>query len=185
MRLAIVGSREINDPEILMTALKKVPHLEQVTEIVSGGANGVDTLAKQYAVENGLKLTEFLPDYKSLGRGAPLARNTQIVEYADIVLAIPIKGSSRGTRDSMRKAEKFGKRLIVHEIDSAIEVKTQKNVSLKMEHVQNSYSKGDEVLHDKFGKGKVTGIEGNIVIVKFEMEGVKKLSCSFKGLHKV
>lgn len=185
MRLAIVGSREINNPEILMTELKKVPHLEQVTEIVSGGANGIDSLAKQYAEENGLKLTEFLPDYKSFGRCAPLARNTQIVEYADVVLAIPVKGSSRGTRDSMRKAEKFGKRLIVHEIDSTVGMKTPKNVSLKMEPVQNSYSKGDEVLHDKFGKGKVTGIEGNIVIVKFEMEGVKKLSCSFKGLHKV
>lgn len=61
MRLAIVGSREINNPEILMTELKKVPHLEQVTEIVSGGANGIDSLAKQYAEENGLKLTEFLP----------------------------------------------------------------------------------------------------------------------------
>ena len=35
-----------------------------VTEIVSGGAKGIDTCAREYAVSNGIKLTEFLPEYE-------------------------------------------------------------------------------------------------------------------------
>ena len=41
-------------------------------EIVSGGAKGIDSCAREYASANGLKLTEFLPEYNRYGRGAPL-----------------------------------------------------------------------------------------------------------------
>lgn len=116
MKLAIVGSREITDMSILLEGISKVPAMDQVTEIVSGGAKGVDTLARQFAESRGLRCTEFLPDYARYGRAATLVRNSQIVEYADLVLAIPVKGGSRGTHDSMRKAEKVGKRLIVYEV---------------------------------------------------------------------
>ena len=63
MRLAIVGSRDISDPEILLKALKTIPAEFHITEIVSGGAKGVDTLAREYAQANNLPLTEFLPAY--------------------------------------------------------------------------------------------------------------------------
>lgn len=51
---------------------------KEVTEIVSGGAKGIDI---------GIKLTEFLPEYEKYRRGAPLKRNLQIIDYADLVLA--------------------------------------------------------------------------------------------------
>lgn len=91
MRVAVIGSREL-----------RVDHLEDylpegVTEIVSGGARGVDTCAKNYALLHGLKLTEFLPEYKKYGRGAPLRRNITIIEYSDLVLAF-WDGKSRGTK---------------------------------------------------------------------------------------
>lgn len=81
MKIAVIGSRglKVNDLG------KYLP--VGVTEIVSGGARGIDTCAREYAGANGLKLTEFLPDYKRYGRGAPLKRNLQIIEYADEVLA--------------------------------------------------------------------------------------------------
>ena len=91
MRVAVIGSRGL-----------QVNHLEDylpegVTEIVSGGAKGIDTCAKDYALRHGLKLTEFLPEYKKYGRGAPLRRNVAIIEYADLVLAF-WDGRSRGTK---------------------------------------------------------------------------------------
>ena len=57
MKIAVIGSRGL-----------KVNNLEKylpcdVTEIVSGGARGIDTCAREYALANGLKLTEFLPVY--------------------------------------------------------------------------------------------------------------------------
>ncbi|MDE6590656.1 MAG: DUF2493 domain-containing protein, partial [Oscillospiraceae bacterium] len=70
---------------------------EGVTESVSGGAKGIDAGARYYALEHGLKLTEFLPEYGRYGRGAPLRRNITIIENADIVLAF-WDGSSRGSK---------------------------------------------------------------------------------------
>lgn len=91
MKVAVIGSRglQVKDLE------RYLP--EGVTEIVSGGARGVDTCAKNYALAHGLKLTEFLPEYEKYGRGAPLRRNITIIEYADLVLAF-WDGKSRGTK---------------------------------------------------------------------------------------
>lgn len=91
MRVAIVGSRGLS-----VTNLEKyLPN--GVTEIVSGGAKGIDTCAREYAVSNGIKLTEFLPEYEKYGRSAPLKRNIAIIENADLVLAF-WDGTSRGTK---------------------------------------------------------------------------------------
>lgn len=68
MKIAIVGSRSINSVE-----LEK--YISGCDEIVSGGAIGVDSFAARYARENNIILTEFLPDYKRYGRGAPHVRN--------------------------------------------------------------------------------------------------------------
>ena len=57
MKTSIIGSRNITNVDLL----RFIP--VGTTEIVSGGARGVDTVAKEYANRNGLKLTEFLPDY--------------------------------------------------------------------------------------------------------------------------
>lgn len=91
MKVAIIGSRGLEKIEIE----KYLP--DSVTEIVSGGAKGVDTIAKEYALKNNIKLTEFKPDYKRYSKGAPLKRNLQIIEYSDMVIAI-WDGKSRGTK---------------------------------------------------------------------------------------
>lgn len=91
MKIAIVGSRgiEIENLEIYLPS--------STTEIVSGGAIGVDTCAREYALSHNVKLTEFLPDYKKYGRKAPLKRNLEIIDYADKVIAF-WDGKSRGTK---------------------------------------------------------------------------------------
>ena len=91
MKAAVIGSRGLTINDLG----KYLP--EDTTEIVSGGAKGIDTCAREYALAHDIKLTEFLPDYKQFGRGAPLKRNLQIIEYADIVLAF-WDGKSRGTK---------------------------------------------------------------------------------------
>ena len=108
MKLAIIGSRSITDIDIA----RYIP--SGVTEIVSGGARGVDTLAREYAVSRGIKLTEFLPQYDRYGRAAPLKRNEQIAEYAELVLVF-WDGSSSGTRHAMELFRKFNKKVIIVE----------------------------------------------------------------------
>ena len=106
MKLAIVGSRGINNIDI-GTYIQEVP-----TEIISGGAKGVDTLAAEYAIRNNIKLTEFFPDYKKYGRCAPIIRNSHIVESCDKIIAF-WDGKSRGTLNSINLAKKLGKQLQV------------------------------------------------------------------------
>ncbi len=91
MKVAIIGSRNLG----VIGLENFLP--ENVTEIVSGGARGIDTCAREYAQANGIKLTEFLPDYSRYGRGAPLKRNLEIIAYADVVLAF-WDGKSHGTK---------------------------------------------------------------------------------------
>lgn len=107
MKVAVVGSRglKINDLG------KYIP--DEVTEIISGGAKGVDTSAKEYALSHGIKLTEFLPEYERYGRSAPLKRNIQIIETADVVLAF-WDGSSRGTKYVIDNCNKRNIPVIVH-----------------------------------------------------------------------
>ncbi len=106
MKIAIIGSRNvkfINLDEYL---------LRNITEIVSGGAKGVDTCAKEYAEKNNIKLTEFLPEYNKYGKAAPLKRNLQIIEYADEVLAF-WDGKSKGTKYVIDMCQKSNKRITV------------------------------------------------------------------------
>ena len=60
---------------------------EGVSEILSGGARGVDTSAKEYAETQGIPLREFLPEYERYGRAAPLRRNLALLAEADLVPA--------------------------------------------------------------------------------------------------
>ena len=76
-------------------------------EIVSGGARGVDTSAREYALANGIKLTEFLPEYEKYGRSAPLKRNITIIKNADLVLAF-WDGRSHGTKFVIDNCKKLG-----------------------------------------------------------------------------
>ena len=111
MKVAIIGSRNltVNDLESYLP--------EGVTKIVSGGAKGIDNCAGKYARANGLKLTEFFPEYDKYGRSAPLKRNLQIIEYADCVLAF-WDGQSRGTKYVIDNCKKKNKKVSVFTIFS-------------------------------------------------------------------
>ena len=109
VKLAIIGSRNLNVENIG----DYIP--SWVSEIVSGGAKGIDTLAADYARGKGIALTEFLPDYARYGKGAPIVRNKQIAEYADEVLAF-WDGKSKGTLSVIKYCEKIGKRCRVIEL---------------------------------------------------------------------
>ncbi len=104
MKIAVVGSRglKVNDLGRYLPA--------GVTEIVSGGARGIDTCAREYAEKNRIKLTEFLPQYEKYGRSAPLKRNLQIIDYADLVLAF-WDGNSKGTKYVIEQCKKQNKEI--------------------------------------------------------------------------
>lgn len=94
MRVAVIGSRGLNETALMPKILKELP--AETTEIVSGGAEGADKAAEAVAMAVGIPVRVFRPDYDTFGKQAPLIRNRQIVDYAELVLAF-WDGASRGT----------------------------------------------------------------------------------------
>ncbi len=92
MRVAIVGSRTIS-----MDAYNEMlPYIPRgASEIVSGGAEGADQLAAEYARREQLPIKIFSPDYRRFRRQAPLQRNIELIRYSDYVLVL-WDGKSRG-----------------------------------------------------------------------------------------
>lgn len=101
MRVAVIGSRglTVDDLGIYLPA--------DTTEIISGGAKGIDTCARNYAISHNIKLTEFPPEFDKYGRSAPLKRNLTIIQNSDIVLAF-WDGNSHGTKFVIDKCNEMG-----------------------------------------------------------------------------
>lgn len=116
MKLAIVGSRTYTNYEMF----KKYLHLAldrlgwKYDIIISGGARGVDSLAKRYWEEEKKPFIELLADWDNLGNGAGNIRNTEVVMQCTHMLAF-WDYRSQGTADAIQKAYQFNKE--IHKID--------------------------------------------------------------------
>ena len=109
MNLLIVGSRKIE-------AFDLSPYIanETVDLIITGGAQGVDSLAEEYADQHQISKLVLRPQYKKFGRAAPLKRNEQMVALADQILII-WDGKSKGTQYTLDYAKRQNRetRLVV------------------------------------------------------------------------
>ncbi|ERP31391.1 DUF2493 domain-containing protein [Chitinivibrio alkaliphilus] len=108
MKVAVIGSRSFSTYEIMAKHLSTYA----ISEIVSGGARGADTLAEQYAACKNIPLKRFLPDWRRYGRAAGIRRNCDIINYADQVIAF-WDGNSRGTKHSITYAQGQGKKIFI------------------------------------------------------------------------
>lgn len=118
MKLAVVGSRSITNKEWVFKQVynHSLPYNDNPI-LISGGAEGVDSLVKDYAKENSWDFIMFQP-YFLLDKQATFSnrhfftRNRQIVFNADEVLVL-WDGISKGTDYTRRYAEKMGKPVTV------------------------------------------------------------------------
>lgn len=107
MKIAIIGSRSLINAEIS----RYIPG--NVTEIISGGAIGIDTLAEKVADERRISKSIIRPEYDKYGKKAPLIRNKEIVERADYIIAF-WDGKSRGTKFTIDYAKKLNKKVRIY-----------------------------------------------------------------------
>lgn len=106
IKVLVSGSRSIEKFDLS-------PYIpEHCGLIISGGAKGIDTVAEQYALAHGIESKILKPDYEQFGRAAPLKRNDEMVELADLVIAI-WDGKSHGTKHTIDYAKKIGKEIQV------------------------------------------------------------------------
>ena len=100
-QVIIAGSRFFADYDKLAflcdNFLRKNVMSRKIT-ILSGGAQGSDTLGEQYAQAKGYGLKRFPADWEQYGKAAGPIRNAQMAKVADALIAF-WDGNSRGTQN--------------------------------------------------------------------------------------
>jgi len=127
INIGIVGSRIYTNKEkvVKIVELCIQKYGEEQIRIVSGGAQGADTLGKEVALEKELDYREYNPGHtewnyysgkpkewygKKYNVGLFFERNTFIAEDSHILFAfIPEGHQSNGTMDTVGKAKKLEK----------------------------------------------------------------------------
>lgn len=90
-------------------------HYPTPVRIISGGAQGADTLAREFAEENCLECKEYLPDWDQYGKSAGMVRNAQIVKNSDEVIAFWDQ-KSKGTANSIFLCRKFNIPVMIFDV---------------------------------------------------------------------
>lgn len=103
MKTIIAGSRNATQYTIVETAIK-LSHFE-VTSVVSGKANGGDTLGERYARLNSLPVYEYPADWKQYGKSAGFIRNEEMADNAEALIAL-WDGFSKGTKNMIEIARR-------------------------------------------------------------------------------
>ncbi len=123
MKVIIAGSRSITDPDLLGECLEQMGHEGwEVTEVVSGGAEGADQLGESWAARCKIPVKQFLPDWGKYGRSAGPKRNEEMAVYADAAIVL-WDGVSRGAKNMIDLMTKLGKPLIAIRTGAGQEVK--------------------------------------------------------------
>lgn len=121
MKTIIAGSRKGVTFKDVCDAMAKCPWT--VTEVVSGGAWGVDIFGEEWADQHGIPVVRFdaawtdldvpgalikaRPDGTKYNVWAGYVRNERMACYAEALVAV-WNGHSRGTADMCTRAEKHG-----------------------------------------------------------------------------
>lgn len=112
MRVIVAGSREGFVARNVFEAIEesKFP----ITEIVSGGARGVDRDGEYYAKCNNIPIKQFLPDWEKDGKAAGIWRNEDMAIYADALVAL-WDGKSKGTKHMIYTMQKYNKPVYIYQ----------------------------------------------------------------------
>lgn len=110
-RVIIAGSRTIHDP--VWVALAMARSRWSPTEVLSGGARGVDRLGESWARARNLPVRLFLASWQRYGALAGPERNGRMARAAD-ALCLVWDGLSSGSGDMRRRALEMS--LDLHEL---------------------------------------------------------------------
>lgn len=140
MKLIIAGTRTLKVSTEEISALFEHFKLNP-TEIVSGGAAGIDSCAKRYAQDKKMMFALFEPDWDKFGKAAGPIRNEAMAQYSDALLLI-WDGKSRGSSDMKSRALKNGKKVFeiivqIPEVKPTAEELLQ-DVRSKVEYVRDA-----------------------------------------------
>lgn len=126
IKLVVAGSRTFVSAkywDLLWQTIDEMRQKYEISEIVHGGARGIDAWAAWYAQTYHLPLKTFPAYWKLHGLKAGPLRNKEMAEYGDALLAV-WDGKSRGTANMIDQMKLLQKP--VHEIIANEKLLTQK-----------------------------------------------------------
>ncbi|MFA5623272.1 MAG: DUF2493 domain-containing protein, partial [Candidatus Dojkabacteria bacterium] len=109
----IAGSRGITDYEEVKQAYIQADL--PIRTIVSGKANGVDTLGEKLAKELKVPVLEYPADWDKYGKSAGYVRNKEMAVVADALIAI-WDGESKGTKNMIDIMRYMGKKVFIRTV---------------------------------------------------------------------
>ena len=119
-RVIIAGGRDFDDYQLLKATMDKL--LCNITDeitVVCGQAKGADTLGEQYAMEKGYTIDYYPAQWKLYGKRAGYLRNEQMAQNADALAAF-WNGESRGTKNTIELAKRYGKEVSRSDIPTMV-----------------------------------------------------------------
>lgn len=111
MKVIIAGSRGITDWDTVCYAIRDSKFA--ITEVVSGMAKGVDTLAIEWGHSLFIDVKCFPADWRKYGNSAGIHRNIEMGNYADALIAI-WDGESKGTKHMISYMNKLNKKVFIY-----------------------------------------------------------------------
>jgi hypothetical protein len=100
MRTIIAGSRTATDYSLVKFTIRNSQF--DITEVVCGGAKGIDSLGQKWAIDNKVPLRYFYPDWDKYKKFAGPERNKRMAEYADALILI-WDGKSKGSASMLQQ----------------------------------------------------------------------------------
>lgn len=113
MRIIIAGGRNINNETQVWRGIYLSGFF--ISEVVSGMAKGVDTIALEVAKKLEKPVKKFPANWDKYKKRAGYLRNVEMAKYADGLIAI-WDGKSKGTKMMIDIAKKEGLLSYVHQV---------------------------------------------------------------------
>ena len=109
MKTIIAGPRDFFDArelELAITDARKDGI--EITEVVCGKAEGVDTLGEEWAKKRGIPVKYFPANWNKYGKFAGRIRNGEMATYGESLIALCYVIPSRGTFNMILQAKSRG-----------------------------------------------------------------------------
>lgn len=111
MKVLVCGSRNFLDMAFLSETLQKLHQQTPFTLLIEGEARGADSLARNWALQQGIEVARFPADWKQYGKAAGSIRNKQMLVEGRPELVVGFSydiANSRGTANMLAQARKAG-----------------------------------------------------------------------------
>lgn len=128
MKVIIAGGRDYNLTKSDFDLLDYISTKWQISEVVSGGADGADFGGEVWAENKKIPVKKFPANWKEYGKAAGPIRNAEMAAYADGVILFP---GGKGTKNMFETAKEFCLEILIIKEGKVYQHNYKKNEEVK------------------------------------------------------